>query len=71
MTSEANQTMDQRAHEISEKIIEKLRERYPESTEEFRKPSILNSLYTVQREYAIKLIGTVSTHYTKFTFKNL
>lgn len=52
LKSEAAQIAQERAEEITEKIVKELNEKSPESLEEFKSPAMQDALFQTQKEYA-------------------
>lgn len=53
LKQEAATIAQQRAEEVTEKVISQLSEKHPGLASEFEKPAMQNALFTVQKEYAI------------------
>lgn len=53
LKQEAATIAQERAEEVTEKIISQLSERHPESINEFETPALQEALFTVQKQYAI------------------
>ncbi|MGI0108313.1 LPO_1073/Vpar_1526 family protein [Salinimicrobium sp. WS361] len=52
LKDEAAQIAAQRAEEITEKILDSLKEKSPDALDEFQQPGMQDSLFTAQKEYA-------------------
>jgi len=53
LKKEAALIAQERAEEVTEKVISQLSERHPESLNEFETPALQDALFTVQKQYAI------------------
>ncbi|WP_202983555.1 LPO_1073/Vpar_1526 family protein [Ferrimonas lipolytica] len=53
LKQEAAQIAQERAEEVTDKVISQLNERSPESINEFETPALQDALFTVQKQYAI------------------
>lgn len=53
LKQEAAVIAQERAEEVTEKVISQLNERHPESINEFEQPALQDALFTVQKQYAI------------------
>ncbi|MDK9688951.1 LPO_1073/Vpar_1526 family protein [Halomonas sp. LC1] len=53
LKKEAAAIAQERAEEITEKVISELNERHPESLSEFEQPAMQDALFNVQKKYAI------------------
>lgn len=53
LKQEAAQIAQERAEEVTDKVISQLNERSPESLTEFETPALQDALFTVQKQYAI------------------
>lgn len=53
LKQEAAVIAQERAEEVTEKVISQLGERHPESINEFETPALQDALFTVQKQYAI------------------
>jgi len=53
LKQEAASIAQERAEEVTEKVISQLSERHPESINEFETPALQDALFTVQKQYAI------------------
>ena len=53
LKQEAAAIAQERAEEVTEKVISELNERHPESISEFEQPAMQDALFNVQKQYAI------------------
>jgi hypothetical protein len=53
LKQEAALIAQERAEEVTEKVISQLSKRHPESLDEFENPALQDALFTVQKQYAI------------------
>lgn len=53
LKQEAAAIAQERAEEVTDKVIQQLSERHPDSVQEFEQPAMQDALFTVQKQYAI------------------